>query len=35
MIKLHSKIPQPIDEADSDFSLQTDEEEVAPTRFRL
>lgn len=35
MIKLHSKIPQPIDEADSDFSLQTDEEEVAPMRFRL
>lgn len=35
MIKLHSKIPQPIDEADSDFSLQADEEEVAPTRFRL
>lgn len=34
MIKLHSKIPQPIDEADSDFSLQADEE-VAPTRFRL
>jgi len=36
MIKLHSKIPQPIDEADSDFSLQADEEEkTAPTRFRL
>ncbi|OBX76021.1 type IV pili twitching motility protein PilT [Moraxella atlantae] len=35
MIKLHSKIPQPIDEADSDFSLQADEEEVAPMRFRL
>lgn len=35
-IKLHSKIPQPIDEADSDFSLQADEEEkTAPTRFRL
>ena len=35
-IKLHSKIPQPIDEADSDFSLQADEEEkTVPTRFRL